>query len=154
MAVRVVNTNQLFEFFRDLATDYENSLDPDLRHKDFAADILDLPAAYGPPNAAFVAVFDGIAAGCVALVRLDASTGLVKKLYVRPALRGAGIARKLMGALVDAARSSNIRRLVLDTDKDRLRAAYELYIALGFRECEPYGAVDYATPAFMQLDIR
>ena len=111
----------------------------------------DLPAAYGQPNAALVATVDGASAGCVALVRLDRSTALVKKLYVRPEFRGAGLARELMSGVLNAARSWGVTRIVLDTDKARLRAAYELYRALGFRECAPYGAVDYRCPTYMEL---
>jgi hypothetical protein len=51
-------------------------------------------------------------------------------------------------------RESGYRRVVLDTDKERLRAAYELYGSLGFSECEPYGPVDYASPTFMELRLR
>jgi len=53
------------------------------------------------------------------------------------------------------ARAGRLRgaRLVLDTARERLRAAYELYRSLGFRECEPYGAVDYRCPTFMELRL-
>ncbi len=133
--------------------EYEDSLDPDLRHRTFENELQDLPAFYGPQNLALVATVDDEAAGCVALVRLDPSTAVIRKLYVRPEFRGAGLARKLMSRAVEFSRNAKIRRLVLDTDKTRLTAAYQLYRALGFRECEPYGEVDYRCPTFMELAL-
>jgi putative acetyltransferase len=142
-----------FRQFRDLVVEYEESLPDDLRHSEFEREIGDLRGHYGPPGAAFVATVDDVAAGCVALSVLDDSTAVIKKLYVTPAYRTLGLARRLLAALIDYARNRRMTRLVLDTERDRLPAAYALYLSLGFRECEPYGAVDYRCPTFMQLGL-
>ena len=151
--VRIATDAEDFERFRELAVEYENSLDSDLRHREFERELQNLSKTYGPPNAALIATVDDAPAGCVALVRLAQDTAVVKKLYVRPEFRGFGLARKLMAGVVEIGRSREVRRLVLDTDKTRLRAAYELYLSLGFRECEPYGEVDYRCPTFMDLPL-
>jgi carbonic anhydrase len=152
--VRLATEPEDFERFRDLAIEYENSLPQDLRHVDFARQLETLRDHYGAPNAAFIATADNVSAGCVALARLNESTAVVKKLYVKPEYRQLGLARALVGALVNFARRSGFARLVLDTERDRLQAAYKLYLSLGFKDCEPYGAVDYASPTFMRLDLR
>jgi GNAT superfamily N-acetyltransferase len=151
--VRIAQDPADFDRFRDLVTEYEQSLPDDLQHSEFAREIDELQAHYGPPGAAFVAGVDGEPAGCVALNVIGDTTAVIKKLYVKPAYRNLGLARQLMGALIDFARSGHVTRLVLDTERERLPAAYRLYLSLGFRECEPYGEVDYRCPTFMELAL-
>lgn len=62
---------------------------------------LTLPEPY---VAILVAWVDGQPAGCVAFKPLDLAWGEVKRLYVRPAFRGLGLAQQLM------ARASSITR--------------------------------------------
>lgn len=140
-----------FARFRELVIEYEADLPEDLRHSDFLRERDDLQRYYGSPNAAFVAVLDETPAGCVALTVRDEKTALVKKMYVPAQFRKQGIARALMAALTDYARNTGVRRLVLDTARERLQAAYALYLSLGFRECDPYGEVDYRCPTFMEM---
>lgn len=142
-----------FERFRALATEYELSLPDDLKHADFAAQYRDLPTHFGPPHAAFVAYRGGSAAGCIALTICDDATAIVKKLYVVPAHRNRGVARALLSALLAYARRTGVVRVVLDTARDRMQTAYALYRAFGFRECEPYGDVDYRCATFMELRL-
>lgn len=146
-------TAQSFERFRELVIEYDNSLPADLRHSDFAQQVESLAQDYAPPSAAFIAFAGEEPAGCIAVKQLDESTAIIKKLYVKPAYRNRGFARALVGAATEFARSMHYSRLVLDTERRRLSAAHALYVALGFEDCEPYGAVDYASPTFMQLRL-
>ena len=50
-----------------------------------------------------VGVVEGRAVACGALQRIDAQTGAIKRMYVRPAFRGRGIARQLLAALEEMA---------------------------------------------------
>jgi GNAT superfamily N-acetyltransferase len=152
-SVAIAENRADFDRFRLLVVEYEESLPDDLKHSEFHREVNDLKTQYGPPGAAFVASVEGSAAGCVALSVLDASTALIKKLYVKPAYRNLGLARRLLAALIDFARERQVSRLVLDTERDRLPAAYRLYRSLGFNECAPYGEVDYRCPTFMELMI-
>lgn len=152
--VRLVETPADFRRFRELVVEYEQSLPQDLRHPDFQQQLQQLDVHYGPPNAAFVATIDGLPGGCVALTQLNASTSIVKKLYVKPEYRKLGLARALLSAVLDLSRERGLERIVLDTERDRLPAAYKLYLSLGFTECEPYGKVDYPGPTFMELKLR
>lgn len=152
--IRIADRPQDFDDFRNLAVEYEESLPEDLRHVDFAAQLRTLREYYGFPNAAFIASVDSAPAGCVALARLDDATAVIKKLYVKPEYRKAGVARVLMAALLDACRSRGYSRIVLDTERERLQAAYSLYLSLGFKDCDPYGPVDYAKPTYMELNLR
>jgi GNAT superfamily N-acetyltransferase len=104
----------------------------------FDQELAGLPGDYAPPPGALLIARDGAsAAGCVALRRLDARTGEMKRMYVREAFRGTGLGRRLALAIVDEARRRGYRRVVLDT-LPKLAAAIALYRDLGFRETGPY----------------
>jgi GNAT superfamily N-acetyltransferase len=154
MAVHVRRARDIAEFqqFRALQIEYEQSLPPDLRHS--LPDLPSLQTIYDGPDAAFLASIDQDASGCTAVTRLDVSTSVLKRLYVAPAYRGLGIARALIDVATSFSRDQQHDRIVLDTDRERLPAAYQLYLSLGFEQCEPYGPVDYASPTYMELRLR
>ncbi|MEW6690813.1 MAG: GNAT family N-acetyltransferase [Pseudomonadota bacterium] len=115
--------------------------------QDFDRELASLPGEYAPPGGVLLIARDaeaaarsttgGNAAGCVALRRLDAASGEMKRMYVRAAYRGAGLGRRLAAAVIEEARRREYRRLLLDT-LPRLSAAIALYRDLGFRETGPY----------------
>ena len=148
----VINTPRQFREFHAIQHEYEGTLPTDLQHDLPTA--ADLPAVYAQPNAAFLGSVDGQPAGAVAAVRLDATTDVLQRLYVRPAFRGAGLARALVAAVIDRARARGCRRVVLDTDRDRMSAAYRLYQSFGFTERAPYGAVRPGCPTYMELGLE
>ena len=126
---------------RTLFLEYAEWLGEDLCFQGFEGELAGLPGDYaGTRGALFIArSTDGKreAAGCVALRPLDATTGEIKRLYVRPAYRGTGLGSKLAGRVLDAARAAGYQRLVLDT-LDRMEAAVRLYSKLGFRTIPAY----------------
>jgi GNAT superfamily N-acetyltransferase len=153
MNVRIAASSHDFAIFREMAIEYEDSLPHDLQHAEFEKERSRVNEVYAPPHAAFIAALDGVPCGCVAMVALDESTAIVKKLYVRPSARNRGAGRALMNALVALAGDRRFERLVLDTQKDRLNDAYRLYVSLGFAECAPFADVTYASPTFMELHV-
>jgi GNAT superfamily N-acetyltransferase len=62
-----------------------------------------------------VGVVDGRAVACGALQALDAQTGAIKSIYVRPAFRGRGIARQMLAALEEMALGAGHVVLRLDS---------------------------------------
>ncbi len=102
----------------------------------------------------FLARIAGGVAGCVVASEFDASTLEIKRLYVEPAFRGSGAGRALMEAAITFARERSHRRVVLDTERERLRAAYELYRRLGFVPCPPYAPPEYPNPTYMELVLN
>jgi putative acetyltransferase len=76
--------------------------------------------------------------GCGALRMLDADTGELKRMFVRPAWRGRGLSRRMLRHLEAEARRCGARRLVLETGT-RLTASVALYESEGFREIERFG---------------
>jgi carbonic anhydrase len=102
----------------------------------FEKELAGLPGSYAPPmGCLLLARDDGAAAGCIALRRHDATTGEVKRLYLRPGFRGKNIGRQLVAALVAEARTLGYRRLILDSHISMTKA-HELYAAAGFRKVD------------------
>jgi putative acetyltransferase len=92
-----------------------------------------------PGRGAFLLVHrDGVPVGCGAVRRLDGETAELKRMYVSPSVRGAGLGRRLVAALEAEARALGVRRLVLETGT-RQEAALALYHATGFRPIPLYG---------------
>jgi putative acetyltransferase len=85
-----------------------------------------------------VVVVDGRAVACGAVQSLDADTGEIKRMYVRPAYRGRGIARQLLTALEELGSAAGHRELRLETGT-YLPAAISLYRSAGYLPIPVYG---------------
>ncbi|MBI4266311.1 MAG: GNAT family N-acetyltransferase, partial [Acidobacteria bacterium] len=57
----------------------------------------------------------GTAVACGALRRLGPDTSEVKRMYVRPAFRGRGLARRILAELEETARRRGAARIWLET---------------------------------------
>jgi GNAT superfamily N-acetyltransferase len=149
---RRVESSSDFDRLEELLLAYEADLPPDLRHGR-VPDPVSLLASYSGRSAAFLAVGEEGPVGCVAVREFDALTAVLMRLFVRPNHRGAGAARALLETAIEFSKERGYGRIVLDSHKRRLRAAYELYRSLGFQECAPYARVDYQCPTFMELQL-
>ena len=120
--------------------------------QNFDAELAALPGEYAPPGGVLLIARDGGApAGCVALRRLDAGTGEMKRMYVREAYRGSGLGRRLAVEVIGEARKRRYARVVLDT-LPKLAPAIALYRDLGFRETGAYLAAP--TPGALCFELR
>ena len=81
----------------------------------------------------------GTPVGCGALRALGDGAAEIKRMYVRPYARGAGLGRRLLEALEAAARSRGFDVCRLETG-DLQHEAMALYLGAGYREIEPWGA--------------
>jgi len=91
------------------------------------------------PRAAWLALVDGALAGTTALrpiARLERVCE-IKRLYVRPARRGLGIAHALLDAFESFAAGSGYREAYLDSRSDMLDA-HAFYRRRGYVRCERY----------------
>ncbi len=96
------------------------------------------PEAYRAPHGGFlIAWSDDLPIGTVSLRRLDASTAEVKRLWVDPSARGQGLARHLMHAIEDRAKSLGYTQLKLDTNA-ALVEAITLYRRDGWHDIPAY----------------
>ena len=100
----------------------------------------------------FVAREDGQAAGCGGIQLFGDGYGELKRMYVRPALRGRGIGRQLLETLAGHARSHGVTLLRLETGIHQ-EEAIALYTAFGFEARGPFG--DYGhEPLSLFMEMR
>jgi GNAT superfamily N-acetyltransferase len=100
--------------------------------------------ALAPPGGVFVVVrLDGRTVGCGGVQRVDADVGEVKRMWIDPAWRGLGLARRLLAELEHHGSVLGYRRMVLDTNAT-LREAVALYESSGYAAVERYNDNPYA----------
>ena len=134
----VTATEPKLETLRGLLREYLRSDAVTRRADDYAGELADLPGAYSaPPGCLLLAELGGLPAGCVALRPLDGERCEMKRLYVRAAFRGAGLAGILVEHVIERARAQGYREMYLDT-MPKMRAARLMYDMLGFKACAPY----------------
>ncbi len=132
---------------------YAASLDIDLAYQDFEGELAAMPGKYAPPSGEILLARDGsgAAVGCVAL-RPIAPEGCceLKRLYVAPEGRGAGLGQSLVEAVVAAAERIGYREMRLDT-LPTMTGAIALYRKLGFAPMPAYYETPVAGTIFMRL---
>jgi putative acetyltransferase len=138
---------------QDLFREYAQAIGVDLEFQGFAAELAGLPAPYALPGGVLLlAQIGGQTGGCVAMRRLDARIGEMKRLYVRSAHRGQRIGEKLVDAVIDAARRANYHALRLDT-LPSMASAQGLYRKLGFVEIPAYNSTHLPGTRFYELEL-
>lgn len=127
---------------RALFQEYANSLAIDLCFQNFEAELAGLPGDYAPPRGAlFIARSARDMVGCCAMRPLDTvdypNACEMKRLYVRMALRGCGVGRRLVEAVMQTASLAGYAYVLLDTLSE-METARAMYQELGFVEVAPY----------------
>lgn len=108
-----------------------------------------------PGGRIFLAIRQGEAVGCCALLTMGPGEFEVAKMAVAESARRAGVGRRLLERVIAAARDSGARRLYLETNR-KLEPAVRLYESVGFRHLPPARIVPspYArTDVYMELHL-
>jgi ribosomal protein S18 acetylase RimI-like enzyme len=141
------------ESARQLFLEYQRALGVDLCFQGFATELATLPGAYAPPQGRLLLARRGESViGCVALRPLTEDECEMKRLYLRPANRGAGIGRQLVERVIHEARVIGYRRICLDT-LPTMQQAQRLYEQLGFRDASPYTHNPVEGTRYLALDL-
>lgn len=151
-------TPDQIESTRQLFREYEAGLGISLCFQNFDEEVKNLPGDYATPGGALLIAFsDGALAGCCALrpanVAAYPKAAEMKRLFVRPAFRGKGIARKLVYEILRMARGQGYDYVVLDT-LNTMKEAQALYLLIGFRDIQPYYENPIEGARYMLLDLR
>lgn len=160
MDITIKPAYQELEAIRELLAEYTAMVvaeDPEyanyLELQRFEAELEHLDKKYGRPGGRLYLVrADGQVAGCIAMKRLDETRCEMKRLYIRPAFRGQGIARRLVEMLLTDARKDGYEAMVLDTFPF-LGQAVRLYQDMGFYEIPSYTHSPIGTTIFMRKDL-
>ena len=139
---------------RKLFREYAAWLEIDLCFQNFEKELAELPGDYAPPDGCLLLLHENEkVAGCVALRQLNNGLCEMKRLFVRGEFRGQGMGRKLIAAIVLAAREIGYQRMRLDTLPPKMNDAIALYRSFGFQEIEPYYNNPVPGAKFMELQL-
>ena len=142
------------EDVRALFLEYAQSLGFSLCFQSFDQELAELPGDYAPPDGRLLlAISGGGAVGCVALHRLEDRICEMKRLYLRPEMRGSGAGRLLAERIIIEARALGYRKMRLDTVAGTMDAAIALYRRLGFREIPAYRSNPVPGALYMELSL-
>jgi len=117
----------LTEYYTELARRLRTGFDVSLSADPEATDMI------RPRGAFVVAMSDGLPLGCVGLKGTDKGYAEIKRLWVSPAARGMGLAKRLMSEIEQTASALNIPTLRLDTNS-ALPEAVAMYQNAGWTE--------------------
>jgi GNAT superfamily N-acetyltransferase len=95
-----------------------------------------------PHGTFMVARLGEMPVGCVGIKGNGGNLAEVKRMWIAPAARGLGLARRMMTSAEDAARGLGIRTLRLDTNSTLVEAV-GLYRAMGWVEIERFNDDPY-----------
>jgi GNAT superfamily N-acetyltransferase len=103
------------------------------------------PADFAPPGGSFLIGYEDGEPVCVGgIKRLPDGACEIKRMYVVPQARGRGLARELLAALEDEARSLGYELARLDTGP-RQPHAERMYRAAGYAEIGNFNANPFAS---------
>jgi len=139
---------------QQLWREYWESFGLPLDFQGFAAELAGLPGAYGVAGGMLLlAVYKDEPAGTIALRRLDATAGELKRLYLRPQCRGLGLGRRLLEATMERAAAMGYQRLYADT-LPNMTEALSLYQRAGFERVEAYSSVPTPGAIYLKRELK
>lgn len=151
---KVITEGPALESVKDLFRAYLGELNEDLCFQSFDTEIDNPLYKYSAPTGAlFIAFYNAMPVGCIALQPLqEAHTCEMKRLYVVPDYRKIGVADALVKALLQEAQSLGYTSMKLDT-LERLQAAIQLYQKFGFETVTAYYDNPLPNVVYMQKKL-
>lgn len=148
---------------RLMLREYVGWIGLDLAFQEIDEEVAGLPGDYVPPHGALlVAERAGQLVGMIGVRPLPAASrpaearrtraAEMKRLFVRPAARGHGLAKQLIARLLDDARGMGYDEIRLDT-LPMMGDAQSLYASLGFVDIPAYYDTPIAGTRFMALRL-
>lgn len=148
--------------FARLCRDYAASLPFSLEYQGLSSELAGLPGLYAPPTGAMILARNdqGIAVACIAVRPLASSAYLsgdpapgceIKRMWVAPLARGAGLGHTLMRESIAFARGAGYTLIKLDTSAD-MAAAQACYRRAGFEIAPRYN--DDIDPTTVYFALR
>lgn len=99
---------------------------------------IDIAAMLNKSVTVFLAKLDDEPVGCGALKLLTPGYAEVKRMYIKPAFRGKGIAKKILNEIELSAKEAKVHTLQIETGIYQPEAI-GLYQKLGFYRIPPFG---------------
>jgi len=128
---------------RTLLRAYHDDLLTLVGETSLTAELTTLPAPYSRPSGVLLLARDerGRPVGCVGVREHSPTECEIKRLYIVPDARGAGLGRALVRAAIDQARAMGYREMLLVAIEGSTDAAQRIYAGFGFERTEPFRQV-------------
>jgi len=150
LVFRLATSSGDFEDGKILFKKYAATLTFDLEFQGFAEELATIDKRYGDPDGALVLCYvDKQPAGCVAVKKLSEGIAELKRLFVDPGFRAAGIGASLMHIALEQAKKLGYDLIRLDTVAE-MQSAIKLYKRLGFYTIEAYCYNPLPTAVYME----
>ncbi|MBL8880764.1 MAG: GNAT family N-acetyltransferase [Phycisphaerales bacterium] len=150
--IRYVGTPAEIDFARALFREYQQSLQIELCFQSFEEELANLPGKFTEPHGCILlARCRGQVAGCVAMRPLSDAVCEMKRLFVRPSVRGAGVGRALAERILQEARGRGFVAMRLDTIPAQMPRAAALYRSMGFVNIPAYYEYPIAGAEYFEL---
>ena len=151
---KVTTEGPALESIKSLFKAYLGELNEDLCFQSFDTEIDNPLYKYSAPvGALFIAYYNAIPVGCIALQPLqEAQTCEMKRLYVEPQYRNLKIGDALVKVLLQEAQLLGYTTMKLDT-LERLQAAIQLYQKFGFETVTAYYDNPLPSVVYMQKKL-
>jgi len=151
--VRLAQSSAEVAAVRELWLEYWESIGLPLDYQGFGEERNGLPGVYGAAGGALLLALDkDEPAGTIALRRLDATSGEVKRLYLRPQYRRHGLGKRLLEAVTERARATRYDWLYADT-LPSMKEALSLYASVGFERAEAYSNAPTRGAIYLKLRL-
>jgi len=152
---KVTTEGPALESIKSLFKTYLGELNEDLCFQSFDSEIDNPLYKYSAPTGAlFIAYYNAIPVGCIALQPLqEPQTCEMKRLYVDPEYRNLKIGDALVKTLLQEAQTLGYTTMKLDT-LERLQAAINLYLKFGFETVTAYYDNPLPSVVYMQKKLR
>lgn len=149
----------LLDEARSLFAEYHEWLGTVVCSRTLGAETAALPGVYAPPRGRLLVAFDadGAAQGVIGVREYaQGSPGQaeIKRLFVRPRARGAGLGRLLAEEALRIARALGYREALLTTLPESMPEALGMYRRLGFLETAPFYDHSHVDDGTVMLYLR
>lgn len=140
----------ILDIWREFVANSPESLAYQKNDEEFS----NLPGKYAQPAGRIIlADFDGQLDGCVALKMISSEICEMKRLYVRPHARGAGLGHKLVERVIHEARLAGYVDMRLDV-MAKSEPARQLYKKHGFLTADPVSFNPVPGASFLGLRLN
>jgi carbonic anhydrase len=152
--ILIVDSKELIEETKLLFREYEKWLNVSLCFQGFEEEVNTLPGKYDQPyGKLYIVKYNDKYSGCIGLRKLEDGICEMKRLYLKPELRGKGIGNELVQKLIQDAKEIGYKKMRLDTIKEKMPNAVKLYEKYGFVKTEKYYNNPNPHTLFMELDL-
>lgn len=136
--MKIVDGKEYMTQVKKLIVEYTDWLNRDLSFQQIEEELNDPSKKYTAPQGEIIVALEGdVVVGMVAYHRHSEIRCEMKRLYVKPDSRGSHIGDVLVKKIIERAKSSGYKEMVLDT-LIPMKSAIHLYRKYGFDECAPY----------------